>query len=91
MPTNALTETAARLFRAPVCPTVTTILPDGSPQSSVVWSTVEDGKILFSTTRGRRKTRNLERDPRVTLIAQDPADPYAYVEVRGTVELEAFG
>ena len=88
MPTSALTEETARFFRAPIYPVVTTILPDGSPQSSVVWSRVEDGRVVFSTIRGRRKTRNLERDPRVTLIAHDPQDPYSYVEVRGTVTFE---
>jgi PPOX class probable F420-dependent enzyme len=85
---HALSEQTARFFRAPTYPVVTTVLPDGSPQSSIVWATVVDGRILFSTIRGRRKTRNLERDPRVSVIAHDPADPYSYVEVRGTVELE---
>jgi PPOX class probable F420-dependent enzyme len=85
---EALSEQTARFFRAPTYPVVTTLLPDGSPQSSVVWSTVVDGWIYFSTIRGRRKTRNLERDPRVSVIAHDPADPYSYVEVRGVVELE---
>ncbi len=88
MPSSALTDETARFFRAPTYPTVTTILPDGAPQSSVVWSKVEEGAIVFSTIRGRRKTRNMERDPRVTLIAHDLADPYSYVEVRGTVTLE---
>lgn len=83
-----LSDEAARFFRAPCYPTVTTILPDGSPQSSIIWTTVEDGRIAFSTIRGRRKTRNLERDPRVSLIAHDPSDPYSYVEVRGVVEIE---
>jgi PPOX class probable F420-dependent enzyme len=43
--------------------------------------------ILFSTIRGRRKTANLERDPRVAVLVYPKDDPYSYVEVRGTAEL----
>jgi PPOX class probable F420-dependent enzyme len=70
---------------------ITTINPDGSPQSSVIWAGHDGEGILFSTIRGRRKTRNLERDPRAAFLAYDPADPYRYVEVRGTVTLTEEG
>jgi hypothetical protein len=33
----------------------------------------------------------MERDPRVSLCVYDPADPYRYVEVRGTVGLSEEG
>ena len=33
----------------------------------------------------------MERDPRVSLCLYDPADPYRYVEVRGTVALTEEG
>jgi PPOX class probable F420-dependent enzyme len=79
------------LFQAPVFVALTTINPDGMPQSSVVWSTVDGDEILLSTIRGRRKCRNLERDPRATLLAYDPEDPYFYAELRGTVTLTEEG
>lgn len=41
--------------------------------------------MLINTARGRQKTRNMDRDPRVTILALDPNDPYRYVEVRGKV------
>lgn len=69
-----------RLFQAPVFVVLTTINPDGAPQSSVIWSKVDGGDILFSTIRGRRKCRNMERDPRVTLLAYDPEDPVKVIE-----------
>jgi PPOX class probable F420-dependent enzyme len=40
--------------------------------------------VLFSTIKGRRKYANLRRDPRVSLLVFDPANPYTYAEVRGT-------
>jgi PPOX class probable F420-dependent enzyme len=70
---------------------ITTINPDGSPQASVIWARRDGDEIVFSTIRGRRKTRNMERDPRVSFVAYDPADPYRYVEVRGTVSMTEAG
>jgi len=64
---------------------------DGAPQSSVIWVTREDDEIVFSTIRGRVKTRNMERNPQVSLCAFDPSDPYLYVEVQGVVSLTEDG
>jgi len=68
-----------------------TVNPDGGPQSSVIWGKHDSGDVVFSTIRGRRKTLNMERDPRVSICVYDPADPYRYVEVRGTVSLTEDG
>jgi PPOX class probable F420-dependent enzyme len=70
---------------------LSTLNPDGAPQSSVVWGKHDSGDVVFSTIRGRRKTRNMERDPRVSICVYDPADPYHYVEVRGTVSMVEEG
>jgi PPOX class probable F420-dependent enzyme len=71
--------------------TLSTVNSDGSPQSSVIWATYEDDHVVFSTILGRRKTRNMQRDPRVSLCVYDPAHAYRYVEVRGTVSLTEDG
>lgn len=84
-------DEARALLGAPVHAVLTTINPDGGPQTSVVWSTMDGGDVLFSTIRGRRKCRNLERDPRVSLLAYHPDDPYSYVEIRGSVTLDETG
>ncbi len=70
---------------------LSTVNADGSPQSSVIWATHTGDEIVFSTILGRRKTRNMERDPRVSVCVYDPADPYRYVEVRGTVTMTTDG
>jgi PPOX class probable F420-dependent enzyme len=82
-----LPDLARRLLDANTFATLSTINPDGAPQSSVIWVKRDGDDILFSTIRGRRKTKNMERDPRVSICMFDPADPYAYVEIRGRVEL----
>jgi PPOX class probable F420-dependent enzyme len=79
------------LLAAPHFATVATIQPDGSPQLSVVWIARDGDDVLFSTIKGRRKTLNMERDPRVSVMVYDAVNPYAYVEVRGTVSLTEEG
>ncbi len=88
---TALTDLAKRLIDGPTFAVVSTINPDGAPQSGVVWVKRDGDDILFSTIRGRRKTKNMERDPRVGVTLYDPADPYRYVEVRGAVSLTEEG
>lgn len=82
-----LPDVAKALLDRPEFATVATIEPDGVPHLSVIWVGREGDDILFSTVRGRRKTANLERDPRVSLLVYPKDDPYSYLEVRGTAEL----
>ncbi|HEY2792017.1 MAG TPA: PPOX class F420-dependent oxidoreductase [Micromonosporaceae bacterium] len=86
-----LTETAKRLLDANTFAIVSTVNPNGGPQSSVVWIKRDGDDVLFSTIRGRRKTNNLERDPRVSICMYDPANPYVYVEIRGPVTMTTEG
>ncbi|GAA1754393.1 PPOX class F420-dependent oxidoreductase [Luedemannella helvata] len=86
-----LPELATRLIDANVFVTLSTINPDGGPQSSVIWAKRDGDEILFSTILGRRKTLNMQRDPRVSLCFFDPANAYRYVEVRGTVSMTTEG
>ena len=44
-----------------------TINPDGGPQTSAMWVARDGDDVLFSTVAGRRKHRNLERDPRASV------------------------
>ena len=82
-----LPQRARALFDGPHHVTVTTLDPGGRPQSSLVWAKTDGDDVLFSTITGRRKYANLRRDPRVSALVFDAADPYAYAEVRGTVTI----
>ncbi|EMF00219.1 PPOX class F420-dependent oxidoreductase [Streptomyces mobaraensis NBRC 13819 = DSM 40847] len=75
----------------PAFVTVATVQPDGSPQLSVTWVKRDGDDLLISTTVGRRKEKNLRRDPRVTVLVNPPNAPYTYAEVRGTAELTTEG
>ncbi|MFE0174286.1 PPOX class F420-dependent oxidoreductase [Streptomyces sp. NPDC059002] len=87
----ALSDQLKQLLDGPVFITVATIQPDGSPQVSPVWVKRDGDDLLFSTTIGRRKERNLRRDPRVTVLLQPFDAPYTYAEIRGTAELTTEG
>jgi PPOX class probable F420-dependent enzyme len=84
---TVLPEDVRKLLDAPNHATVTSLNPDGGPQSSVVWVRTDGDDILFSTVKGRKKPRNFERDPRASLLVIDPDNPYRYVEVRGRVTM----
>ncbi len=66
---------------------VSTLGPGGAPQTTPVWFLFEGGRLRFSLVEGRQKLRNLRRDPRVSIVVVDPAEPTRYVELRGTVDL----
>ena len=84
----SLPEPARALLDRPEHATVASVEPSGQPQLSVVWVKRDGDDVLFSTVRGRRKTANLERDPRATLLVFPAEDPYTYLELRGSVTLE---
>lgn len=89
--TAQLSDKARAALDGKVFAVVSTIQPDGSPQSSVVWVKRDGDDILFSTVQGRRKHLNLVRDPRISLVVNPPEDPYTYLEVRGEVSLSTEG
>jgi len=62
-----------------------TVGRDGAPQVTPVWVDYDGTHVRINTARGRVKDKNLQRNPKVALSAQDPDNPYRYVQVRGRV------
>jgi PPOX class probable F420-dependent enzyme len=69
-----LPESAVALIESGVHAHLATINPDGGPQVTMVWSTIEDGEICIGscTHDMRQKLRNVLRDPRVSLSYESP-------------------
>ena len=65
-----------------------TMMPDGTPQVTPVWVDydVDANRVLVNTARGRRKEKNVRRNPKVSLSMVDPENPYRFVSVRGEVD-----
>jgi PPOX class probable F420-dependent enzyme len=82
-----LSKSAAALLDGRNYAVLATLNPDGSPQTSVMWVARDGSDVLFSTVEGRRKHRNMLRDPRVSVSVIDSADPENYVELRGRVSM----
>ena len=80
-----LTESVRELLDAPNFWHLGTINPDGRPQINPMWIDREGDNIVINTAIGRRKEKNLRRDPRVTLSITEPDNPYNYCEIRGEV------
>jgi PPOX class probable F420-dependent enzyme len=70
---------------------LTTLMPDGQPQSTLVWCDADEECARVNTSLERQKGRNLVRDPRATLLVVDPDDTTRYLEIRADVELVRDG
>jgi PPOX class probable F420-dependent enzyme len=68
--------------------TLGTIAPDGRPQLTEVWFLAEDGQVKVSLNTTRKKVRNLRRNPAVSLLILDQANPGRYLEIRGDAQVE---
>jgi PPOX class probable F420-dependent enzyme len=83
-----LTERQVRIINGRHFATVATVLPDGSPEATVVWIETDGKYVYFNTAFPRLKARNLERDNRIAITVFDPASPYRdVVAIRGRAEL----
>ncbi|HVU13013.1 MAG TPA: PPOX class F420-dependent oxidoreductase [Phototrophicaceae bacterium] len=80
------------LLCAPVYGILTTVMPDGQPQCSLVWIDYDGCNLLLNTTLERQKVKNMRSDPKVTLLVIDPQDSSRWLEVRGRViDMEICG
>lgn len=84
----AIPETFHDLFEKQTFAHLTTMTPDGDPHTTPVWIDydAEADRILVNTERGRRKERNVARDPTVSVSMTDPDNPYRFLSVTGGVE-----
>ncbi len=61
------------------------MMPDGQPQSSIVWTDYDGTYVLINTTLERQKGRNMRANPKVALLVIDPKNGSRWIEVRGKV------
>jgi PPOX class probable F420-dependent enzyme len=74
---------------------VLSTLVAGGPALACVWYGIDGDDLVVSTPAGRRKDRNVQRDPRVAFLVDVRGEEhvagglgYRGVEVRGTAEME---
>ncbi|MDP9867755.1 MULTISPECIES: TIGR03618 family F420-dependent PPOX class oxidoreductase [Streptosporangium] len=86
-----LNDDAKQLLGQPIHGWVTTVRPDGSLHSTVVWVDVDGDDVIFNTAVGRAKERHLRGNPQVSVSVLDPKDAFHLVSISGTAELELEG
>lgn len=84
-------ESHLDLLTRPIHGVLTTMMPDGQPQSSLMWCDYDGECARFNTTAERQKGRNMRANPRVSLLIIDPDDTARFIQIRGTVELSTDG
>jgi PPOX class probable F420-dependent enzyme len=77
-----LDSTVVRLAKGPNLATVVTVMPDGRPQAQYTWIDTDGEYLLVNTEPQRQRFRNLQRDPRVTVLILGD-NPWDWAEVRG--------
>lgn len=91
-----LPASAVELINSGAHAHVATTNPDGSPQLSLTWSSVEDGEIWIACLTPRRKLDNIRRNGFVTISYESPErDSYQglfyYLVVKGTATITDGG
>jgi PPOX class probable F420-dependent enzyme len=84
---HPIPETHLDLLTRPVHGVLTTIMPDGQPQSSLVWCDYDGECARVNTTRERQKGKNMMRNPKVSLLIVDPENTVRFLQIRGDAEL----
>jgi PPOX class probable F420-dependent enzyme len=73
------------LLGAPNHAVLSSLNPDGSILSTVVWIDYVDGVLAVNSAVGRQWPTNLDREGTVTVVVTDQSNPYHFTEIRGTV------
>lgn len=74
------------LFHGRVHGVLTTLMPNGTPQSSIVWVDYDGECVLVSTTLERQKGRNMQANPKVSVLVIDPTNTGRWIQVQGRVQ-----
>jgi PPOX class probable F420-dependent enzyme len=73
------------LIDGPYVVALTTLMPDGQPQTTPVWCNRKGEYIFINVMKGFRKEKNMRLNPRVSLLIYDQKNPLHNIEIRGLV------
>ncbi len=88
---NEIPASHLDLLTRPVHGVLTTLMPDGQPQSSLVWCDYDGECARVNTSLERQKGQNMSRNSNVSLLIVDPENTGRFIQVRGEVELVTDG
>ena len=73
------------LIDGPYTVVLSTVMPDGQPQTTPVWCNRKGDWIFINVMKGFRKEKNMRLNPKVSLLVYDPKKPLHNIEIRGLV------
>jgi putative heme iron utilization protein len=82
---KCIPESHKDLIDGPCVIALSTVMPDGQPQTTPVWCNRKDDCIFINVMKGFRKEKNMRANPKVSLLAYDPKNPLHNIEIRGCV------
>jgi PPOX class probable F420-dependent enzyme len=80
-----LPDSHLNLLDQPVTASMSCLNGNGTIHTSPVWVSRDKASILLNSARGRQKDRNLRLRRHVSLLFMDPANPYPWMSIQGTV------
>jgi len=69
-----------------------TVKKDGSPHVVPIWFVLDDGEnniedIIFTTHHNSIKSKNINRDNRISICVDDQTPPFSFVTAFGVAEI----
>jgi PPOX class probable F420-dependent enzyme len=89
-PTTDAGARAADRLRTELIAWLTTVTPDGQPQSSPVWFLWEDGEIVVCSLATTPRVRNVRANPRVAVSLNSDAEGGDVVTLEGEARIEGM-
>jgi PPOX class probable F420-dependent enzyme len=82
---NQIPDTHIDLIDEAYTVALTTLMPDGQPQTTPVWCNRKGDYLFINVMKGFRKEKNMRLNPNVSLLVYDPTNPLRNLEIRGCV------
>ena len=73
------------LFRRPILCALTTVNPNGQPHSVPVWCDFDGVYVRVNVPAATKKARNLQVNPKLSLLVIDPQNSGHWIEIQGHV------
>lgn len=81
-------EELTHFLAQPLLARLSTLNGDGTIHTIPIWYEYRDGKVLLSTQTVTQKTKNIARNPQVTVLVDTNTMPYKGVMIYGTAVLD---
>lgn len=82
---TAIPNNLKDLLERPIIVAFATVNPDGQPQVTPVWASLEGDQVWINSSVGRRKDKNVRANRKVTVLIIDPDNAFHWAEIRGEV------